>query len=252
MLRVFLLSFMMFLCVSVFAQESKKLIIVNGYFFNEMPTAFKSGTADKHVKFYIISTPDNKKVVGMHSPSIKLSDEAIKYSIPVEQVKDGEEIMRRYNDKVKSTAGISSTIAGVKPLLKVGDIFPNFSATDIDGKNWTNDDVKGKVMVLNLWYTGCGPCRKEMPELSKWKDEMADVIFFSSTYESTDIAKPVLDKMGFNWIHLVNDNQFYKLIGRNGYPLTIIVDKIGKIVAFEYGTSHEQRDALKRKIMEIR
>lgn len=252
MLRVCILSIMMFLCVSSFAQEPRKIVIVNGYFFNELPKVFKSGTTDKQVKFYFIVTPDNKKMLGISSPHIELSDETLSYSIPVEEVKDGEEIMRRYNEKVKNSYGISSTIAGAKPLINVGDRFPDFSATDIDGKNWTNADVKGMVMVINVWYTGCGPCRKEMPELSKWKDEMADVIFFSSTYESPDVAKPVLDKMGFNWIHLVNDNQFSKLIGQNGYPLTIIVDKSGKVAAFEYGTSHEQRDVLKRKIMEIR
>ena len=107
-------------------------------------------------------------------------------------------------------------------------------------------------MVLNLWFTGCGPCRKEMPELSTWKDEMPEVMFFSSTYESPEVAKQVLDKIHFNWIPLVNDTQFKEFIGNNGYPLTIVVDKSGKIAAFEYGTSPEQRASLKKKISELR
>ena len=64
-----------------------------------------------------------------------------------------------------------------KPLIKVGDKFSDFSATDITGKRWTNADIEGKITVLNLWFTGCGPCRAEMPELSTWKDEMSDVMF---------------------------------------------------------------------------
>lgn len=139
-----------------------------------------------------------------------------------------------------------------KPLIKDGDVFPDFSAVDITGKKWTNADIKGKIMVLNLWFTGCATCRKEMPELSTWKDEMPDVMFFSSTYESPEVARQVLDNVKFNWIHLVNDTRFKNFIGNNGYPLTIVVDKYGKIAAFKYGTSPEQRESLKNKISKLR
>ena len=107
-------------------------------------------------------------------------------------------------------------------------------------------------MVLYLWFTGCGPCRAEMPELSEWKNEMPEVMFFSSTYESPEIARQVLDKGTFNRIALVNDTQFKKFIGSNGYPLTIVVDKNGTIAKVEYGTSPEQREELKKTILSLR
>ena len=37
-------------------------------------------------------------------------------------------------------------------LLKVGDTFRQFTAHDIDGKEWKSLDIEGKVMVLNCWY----------------------------------------------------------------------------------------------------
>lgn len=77
-------------------------------------------------------------------------------------------------------------------------------------------------------------------------------MFFSSTYEAPEIARQVLDKVNFNWIALVNDTQFKKYIGGNGYPLTIVIDKEGIIAAFEYGTSPGQRAGLKNKILELR
>ena len=152
---------------------------------------------------------------------------------------------------------ILSVVAVACMLASTAAVFAGGSKDSSAGKPielvmWTHEDVKGKVMVLNLWFTGCGPCRKEMPELSTWKDEMPDVMFFSSTYETAEIAKRVLDKVHFNWIPLVNDTQFHKFIGNNGYPLTIVVDKSGKIAAFEYGTSPEQRASLKNKISELR
>ena len=188
----------------------------------------------------------------MYSPSVELSEETLRHAVPVENVNEGEELLRRYNEQKDNSRNISFTMAASKPLLKVGEQFPDFSATDITGRTWSNADIKGKLMVLNLWFTGCGPCRREMPELSTWKDEMPEVMFFSSTYEAPEIARQVLDKVDFNWIPLVNDTQFKEYIGDNGYPLTIIVDKSGTIAAFEYGTSPEQRAALKSKILELR
>ena len=126
---------------------------------------------------FFIETPNETKAVGMYSPSVELSEEALRHAVPVENVSEGEELLRRYNEQKDNSRNISFTMAASKPLLKVGEQFPDFSATDITGRTWSNADIKDKVMVLNLWFTGCGPCRREMPELSTWKDEMPEVMF---------------------------------------------------------------------------
>lgn len=250
-LRTFLLLITMIISISAGADNAKRIIILNGHFFKELPAVVKNQATPQDMKMFFIETPNAAKVLCMYSPSIELSEETLKYSVPAEDIAEGKELLRRYNEQ-RVEGGISFRIESSKPQIKIGDTFPKFSSTDIAGKTWTNEDVKGKVMVLNLWFTGCEPCRREMPELSTWKDEMPDVMFFSSTYEAPEIACQVLDNVKFNWIHLVNDTQFKEWIGKNGYPLTIIVDKSGKIAAFEYGTSPEQRAALKSKISELR
>lgn len=234
------------------AESPKRIIIFNGYFFNEMPAAVKDAMTGSDMKMFMLETPNDTKALGLYAPTVNLSDETLKFAVPVSDVNEGEELLRRYNEQKDKKAAPTFTMAATKPLVNVGDEFPQFEATDLQGKKWTNADVSGKVMVLNLWFTGCGPCRREMPELSTWKDEMPEVMFFSSTYETPEIARPVIEKTNFNWIPLVNDKQFKQWIGGNGYPLTIIVGKDGKIAAVEYGTSPEQRAALKAKIAELR
>ncbi|HEX5380470.1 MAG TPA: TlpA disulfide reductase family protein [Phenylobacterium sp.] len=48
---------------------------------------------------------------------------------------------------------------------------PATSFLDPDGKPTRLADFKGKVVVLNIWATWCGPCVLEMPTLAKLASE---------------------------------------------------------------------------------
>lgn len=251
-LRTLIFSLLLLGCVAGRAERLEMLIIYNGYFFDGFPARAENDSTPRDMVMFSIETPNRAKALCLFAPSAELPEEFLQAAIPVEDVKEGAELLRRYNEQKENLMRMRHGGEKTAPRLKVGEPFPDFSATDIAGRTWTNADANGRVMVLNLWFTGCGPCRGEMPELSGWKNEMPDVMFFSSTYEAPEIARQVLDKVDFNWIPLVNNSQFTEYIGSNGYPLTVIVDKSGKIAAFEYGTSPAKRATLKNKIMELR
>ena len=48
----------------------------------------------------------------------------------------------------------------------------------LDGKPFDLADSRGKVTVLNVWWTGCAPCRKEMPMLQAAYEELGDEVSF--------------------------------------------------------------------------
>ncbi len=241
--KLFLIILFLFAVFCVNAQPSKpqKLIVIDRHFFNEMPVSKQS-----IAKMHMLQTPNGTMALGLEL-SIELSEEALKHALPLEQVPEADILLQRYNEAKSASSSLNVVIAK-KSMLKVGEKFPDFTATDINGKQWTQKDIKGKVMVLNLWFSGCGPCRSEMPELSTWKNEMPDVMFFSATYESAEIARPIIEKQGFNWIHLIDNTQFKEFVGNNGYPMTIIVDKAGVVSMIEFGTSPTQRTKLKEEI----
>ena len=233
------------------ADKKETYFIVNGYFFKNVSQIFNDQGYPKDLQMISIETPEGNRALGYYSPSINISNELKSHSISPASIVEGEELLRRFNDFI-SREKIKKEKIGKIEKIEVGSFFPDFSAIDIDGKKWTNKDIVGKVMVLNQWFTGCRPCRQEMPELSEWKDEMPDVMFFSSTYESPEVANQVLEKVRFNWIPIVNDTQFFEWVGDMGYPMTIIINKDGKIVAIEYGTSPEKREKLKQTIKSLR
>ena len=218
----------------------KAKVMIDGYFFSEMPEHLS-----ENVMMLFLKAPDGERFCAIvHTDGGELTAEEKANALPVEKVEYGAELLREYEKFKDMQPGGKFSNKYMAPLVNVGDKFPAFTATDLNGNVWTNESVKGKVMVLNIWYTGCGPCRKEMPELSEWKNEMPEVMFFSSTHESAELAGPVLEKHGFNWIPLVNKKQFRDFRGSKGFPMTIIVDKEGVVRDVVNGTSPETRDRL--------
>ncbi len=47
------------------------------------------------------------------------------------------------------------------------ECLPTVSYIDTVGQAFTPESLKGKVVVINFWATWCGPCKKEIPDLSK-------------------------------------------------------------------------------------
>lgn len=56
--------------------------------------------------------------------------------------------------------------------VEVGSGAPNFTATDLQGRPVSLQDLKGQVVLLNVWATWCGPCRDEMPSMERLQREL--------------------------------------------------------------------------------
>jgi len=55
--------------------------------------------------------------------------------------------------------------AALPPAAQTNRPAPDFALAGIDGQTVRLSDYRGKVVLLNFWYTGCEPCREETPAL---------------------------------------------------------------------------------------
>ena len=220
--------------------------LINGYFFREMPKLPDAVTSMTRLK----DKEGNSLVaIGLN---VDLPKSVIRQAIPHELVHNADQFLNGVNmiQTMQELTQANVKTDGTFYSPKTGEPFPQFSEKDMDGRTWTNDSIHGRVMVLNLWYAGCGPCRAEMPELSTWKEQLPDVMFFSATYHDAETVKRITDKHHFNWTHLVEAKDMMSWIGTEGFPFTLVVDKQGIVRHASYGTNEEKRAELLAKIKE--
>ncbi len=122
----------------------------------------------------------------------------------------------------------------------IGKPMPAFSASSGD-RLVSNNDLKGKVVYINFWFSACPPCITEIEQLNilaaKYLNDPS-VIFLSITYD--DDADIVAAKAKYNIaydVYRLNRTECNELINNGGYPTNIILNADGEVVYMHAGGS---------------
>ncbi|MFG2634460.1 TlpA family protein disulfide reductase [Streptomyces sp. NPDC048362] len=121
------------------------------------------------------------------------------------------------------------------------DAAPDLSGKTIDGKTLDVADYKGKVVVVNVWGSWCGPCREEAKYFAKVSKEYADkgvqFVGINTRDASTTPALAFEKDNGIGYPSLYDPTGRLMLRFKKGtlnpqlVPSTLVIDKDGKVAA---------------------
>lgn len=127
---------------------------------------------------------------------------------------------------------------------EIGSRLPDFSVKDLQGREISSTDLRGKVMLIDFWATWCQPCKKEMPGYQKLLDRYGSRGFIVIGFKfdtMRDTEDPVLfaKKIGAKYPLAVATAELkQKFGGIEGLPTTMLYDRQGilrkKVIGFEY------------------
>jgi thiol-disulfide isomerase/thioredoxin len=130
-------------------------------------------------------------------------------------------------------AKVEGTMAAFVKHDAPKDVSP-FTFVDATGAEKDLSVLKGKVTLLNLWATWCGPCRKEMPDLAKLQKEMGgadfQVVELSEDLKGYEASYNFLKEVGADHLTLYADPKTAALTAVNapGLPITLLLNREGK------------------------
>ncbi len=112
---------------------------------------------------------------------------------------------------------------------------PEFAFTDAEGKKLSLADFHGRVVLLNLWATWCGPCVEEMPSLDRLQAKLGGgrfaVVALSVDRQGLGVVRPFLDKTHIQNLatYLDPPGAAMRAFGVRGLPTTMVIDADGRV-----------------------
>jgi len=147
--------------------------------------------------------------------------------------------------------------------ISKGDKAIDFNLKTLDGtKSYKLSDFKGEVVLLNLWASWCGGCKKEMPEFFNLQKEyksgfkIVTVSIDKDRNNAVDFLSSVEKSAGFKtpFVSLYDPKKgLARAYGARGMPSSYLIDKNGVVVLVMIGSlSHSDIAQLKTQIDKLK
>lgn len=152
-----------------------------------------------------------------------------------------------------SAASIISPTDHSNANYKVGSTMGAFTLTDTDGVSYTLSELlqTKKLVVLNFWFTACGPCNSEFPHFEavyqKYKDQIALLALDPIDNEAS--IRNFKENNPYTFPMLSDSVKLAQGFGVIAYPTTVIISPSGTIQKIEVG-AYTSAEAFEKDILQ--
>jgi thiol-disulfide isomerase/thioredoxin len=136
---------------------------------------------------------------------------------------------------------------------RLGTPAADWEAEDLKGATHRLADYRGKVVVMDFWYRGCGWCMFAMPQVNRLAETFRDdpvAVLGMTTDENEEDARVVAEAMALRY-PVIKARDLPEKYGVEGYPTLIVVDRSGKVREFHVGYSPRLFEDLSSLIREL-
>ena len=135
----------------------------------------------------------------------------------------------------------------------VGLRLPDVTVHTLDGTDLVLDELAGQPLVINLWYSSCVPCKKELPDFAAVHRDVGDEVRFVglNLQDGADRAERFAREAGVGYEILLDPDQHTSVaLDIAIFPPTLFVDGSGRIVELHQGalTADELRALIADKL----
>ena len=135
----------------------------------------------------------------------------------------------------------------------VGLRLPDVTVRTLDGSDVSLGELSGQPLVVNLWFSSCVPCKKELPDFAQVHRDIGDEVRFVglNLQDRPDRAERFAREAGVGYEILLDpDQQTSVALDIAIFPTTLFVDGSGRIVELHQGalTADELRALIADKL----
>lgn len=152
------------------------------------------------------------------------------------------------DDIVLDTPGEYQEPTGRENSQVAGETLPDVALVTADGDSVDSGSLVGGPLVINLWFSTCPPCKRELADFAEVHRDVGDRVRFVGIdpFDSPDVMERFAADRGVAYELLRDpDAAFVDAVGVVNYPVTLFVDADGVIVA---ETGELDADGLREQI----
>ncbi len=151
-------------------------------------------------------------------------------------------------EQIKQVADAKKEVKRMK-----GEKFPEFELTTLDGKTYNNEDLLGKIVLFNFWFTSCRPCIMELPDINALVKEYEneDIVFLAPTFEDQIKVDKFLTRFNMEYEIVADVKDF--VLGNNirSFPTHFVIDHKGYIEKVVIGYSVLTDNMLRKAVNKL-